>query len=71
METGVQVVAKAVNLTQTAKAMSALEESAQKWVLEVLLLPGYGLYFLSASAVFASVHSLLLSGGVVNVQEDL
>ena len=71
METGVQVEAKAVKETQTAKAMIAPEESAQKWVLEVLLLPGYGLSFPSASAAFASVHSLLLSGDVVNVQEDL
>ena len=57
METGVEVKAKAVNLTQTAKAMIAPEESAHKRVVEVLLLPGYGLSFPSASAAFASVHS--------------
>ena len=43
METGVEVKAKAVNLTQTVKAMNAWEESVHKRVVEVLLLPGYGL----------------------------
>ena len=65
------VMARAVHMTRTAKAMIALMESAMAEIVIIThLLPGYGLSYPSASAAFASVHSLHSSGGhVVSARE--
>ena len=64
-------MAWAAFMTKTVKAMIAFKDTAKVEIEGAHLLPGYGLSFLSASAAFASVHSLHLSGGVVYAIEDL
>ena len=61
---------RAVLMTRTAKVMIASVEGASEEKLGVVLLqPGYGHLYPSASAAFASVHSLHSSGGVVCATE--
>ena len=49
---------RAVYMTRTAKVMIASVEGAMAEIVGVvLLLPGYGLSYPSASAAFVSVHS--------------
>ena len=64
-----EIQLRAAKKTVIAEAMNATMGSVVQLV--VLLLPGFGLSFPSASAAFASVHSSPSSEDVVNAVEKL